>query len=197
MPRAVVLHVDGTFEEIEQSLPALQQAVGGYIEIAPTPGAPFVMFCNEEGKIQGLPFNPRANLIANLYRDWEDPIVGDVVLVGPVNERGDNESLTLDDLRAILEQHTSVASFGIGQEAARHAEARGPFGTNEGDKWLGEGSPAQEHLDTHNQGLTLIHEMMVRDGELQEVVYVTQNRELIEEATLGTELYWAQKASEN
>lgn len=85
---------------------------------------------------------------------------------------------------------------------------RGPYGTNEGDKWLGIGSPIQERLDaeeddkpTDGQHRTprryLIHEMMVKGGELAECVYVTTNPELIAEATAGHEKWLAAQAVNN
>lgn len=42
--------------EIENSLQALQKAVGGYIE-AITLFADVAILCNEEGRLQGLPYN--------------------------------------------------------------------------------------------------------------------------------------------
>lgn len=88
-------HVVGCRTEVidlEPGLAPLQAAVGGYIEaIYPLPGV--VMFLNEEGKIQGLPHNPVASLVAAevLYGDY---ICGNVVLVG---EDGHGESVGLTD----------------------------------------------------------------------------------------------------
>ena len=42
--------------EIENSLSALQQAVGGYIETV-TLAEDYCIICNEEGRLQGLPYN--------------------------------------------------------------------------------------------------------------------------------------------
>ena len=42
--------------EIENSLSALQQAVGVYIETV-TLAEDFCIICNEEGRLQGLPYN--------------------------------------------------------------------------------------------------------------------------------------------
>ena len=42
--------------EIENSLSTLQQAVGGYIETV-TLAEDFCIICNEEGRLQGLPYN--------------------------------------------------------------------------------------------------------------------------------------------
>jgi hypothetical protein len=77
----------------------------------------------------------------------------------------------------------------------RRNAARGPYGTNEGDMWLAPGSPIQERAD--EDGLTLIHEMMEKDGEVQEVIYLTALPELIEKATAGHELYMAARAQAN
>ncbi len=40
--------------EIDNTLEALQEAVGGYIEVVPVPNSPGVVYiCNEEGKLRG------------------------------------------------------------------------------------------------------------------------------------------------
>jgi hypothetical protein len=74
---------------------------------------------------------------------------------------------------------------------------RGPYGTNEGDMWLAPGSDVQDKLDAKGEGLILIHEMMVKDGELQECLYVTANPEMIAEATEGHKLWVAAQAMAN
>jgi hypothetical protein len=74
---------------------------------------------------------------------------------------------------------------------------RGPYGTNKGDMWLAPGSSIQERLDREGEGLVLVHEMVERDGKIQEGIYVTDNAELIEEARRGHELYVAEQASQN
>jgi hypothetical protein len=96
--KAVVIRVDGEIEEIDGTYENIREAIGGYLEIAPTPGAPFVMFCNEHGKLDGLPFNFIADQLANRYRTWEDPLMGDVVLVGPPDREGENTEYSVDDL---------------------------------------------------------------------------------------------------
>ena len=43
----------------DKSLESLQSIVGGYIEAFPLNGFDeFDFYCNEEGKLEGLPFNP-------------------------------------------------------------------------------------------------------------------------------------------
>jgi Domain of unknown function (DUF3846) len=96
--KAVAIRIDGTVEEFDQTYETIKERVGGWLEIAPTPGSPFVMFCDEEGKLKGLPVNVRANALANQYRDWEDPICGPVVLVGLPDGEGENTEFTLAEL---------------------------------------------------------------------------------------------------
>ena len=43
--------------EIENDLDAMQELVGGFIECIYWHGGPFVIICNEEGKLQGLRLN--------------------------------------------------------------------------------------------------------------------------------------------
>lgn len=66
-----------------------QGAVGGYLEaVMLTLFEPvLVMYCNEHGKLDGLPPNPVATFLARSH--W-DIIVGDVVLAGPVGPDGEH-----------------------------------------------------------------------------------------------------------
>jgi hypothetical protein len=72
----------------------------------------------------------------------------------------------------------------------------GPYGTNEGDTWLGTDSEVGRML-MERDGMTLAFEMMCKDGVLQECMYVTENQDLIAEATRGHELYVAAQAAMN
>ena len=81
---AYILRVDGNIERMEgkPTLDELQQAVGGNIEYVPTAMGGY-LYCNEEGKLMGLP----ANYPATQMIDFPDIIVGDVVVM----EEGDEE----------------------------------------------------------------------------------------------------------
>ena len=72
-----------------------------------------------------------------------------------------------------------------------------PYGQNLGDIWLGEDSVIQKMLDTENEGLQLVHEVIEKDGRPQQSVYVTKDPELIAAARAGTVRYREQKRSEN
>lgn len=82
---AYIIRTDGTIEHIgkQPKLEALQKAVGGYIEYVPCDGPLGFMYCNEEGKLMGLPPNPKATRMI----DFHDIIAGDVVVM----ELGDEE----------------------------------------------------------------------------------------------------------
>lgn len=68
-------------------LAVYQKVVGGYIELVPNPHG-VTVYCNEEGKIQGLPPNHRATaLFGEWLHDW-DIIAGNVIVVGPPDEEG-------------------------------------------------------------------------------------------------------------
>lgn len=86
------LHIcaDGTHELFEydprNGLEALQERVGGWLESAPVVLPNLTLYCNEEGKIDGLPYNKRATIL--LGPDNPDWIAGDVVLVGAPDAEG-------------------------------------------------------------------------------------------------------------
>ena len=86
---ALLVKADGRIDIVlpqgpEFTLEELQGFVGGYIELlkihgsVDTYGEFDMMFCNEEGKLQGLPTNLIATAI--YAHGWHDPVVGDVLL---------------------------------------------------------------------------------------------------------------------
>ena len=90
--------------EIENTLEALQAAVGGYIEIV-TLGDGLAAIVNEEGKINDLPFN------RGLYAGGMDPVdylYGNILFVGTDGE--DFRSLTPAELDALTHDHRASTS---------------------------------------------------------------------------------------
>lgn len=69
----------------------LQRGVGGWIQ--PVDGEDFTAYVDEEGKVKGREFNARANRLIHeqvpALPTW-DLIVGDVVIVGGLDEEGDS-----------------------------------------------------------------------------------------------------------
>ena len=91
----IVVGVDGALTVTPLDQPPdhhqLHDAVQGFIELIPWftsyQGRPCVAFCNEEGKLEGLPFNRAANLLwaeALGYPPTNDVLVGPIAIVaGP------------------------------------------------------------------------------------------------------------------
>jgi hypothetical protein len=87
--RLTIIPVEGTVSSKELAAPValedLQGGVGGDIELVPYftkyEGRRCVAFCHEEGKLIGLPINPRATA---LWYALEPRFVGRDHLVGPI-----------------------------------------------------------------------------------------------------------------
>ena len=79
-------------EDSTALLAVYQKVVEGWIELVPNPHG-VTVYCNEEGKIHGLPPNYRATA---LFGDWLQPwdiIAGNVIVVGPPDDDGDDTDL--------------------------------------------------------------------------------------------------------
>ena len=81
---AILLRTDGSIETFEPegkylSLEQLQKAVGGYIETVTIDNGN-ILIVNEEGKLQGLPYNAEATAVYHRIGRLNDVIVGDAVL---------------------------------------------------------------------------------------------------------------------
>jgi hypothetical protein len=96
--KAYIIPVTGEIREIELTdkvpLKMLQEAVGGYIEAVPYfsqfEGKDCVVFCNENGKLEGLPLNLRATVawdvgmggaMARGGRAMSDVLCGDIIVI--------------------------------------------------------------------------------------------------------------------
>jgi hypothetical protein len=81
---------------IQPALQELQDIVDGYIEAVPHwdshMGAPCVVYCNEEGKLRGLPLNKRATALWWEYLGggvYNDVLCGDIVIVVDLPDQDD------------------------------------------------------------------------------------------------------------
>lgn len=105
MKKFAVLKVDGTLEYREVSSEGeydfLSGVVGGWIQAVPLSYdenlGDLVLWCNEEGKLNGLPVNVAATALWELFYGRTDVIVGDVVLSGGSDDEG--ETLPLSEAR--------------------------------------------------------------------------------------------------
>lgn len=87
----------------ESELRALQEAVGGYIEVLPARvGSTLLanLVVNEEGLLRRLRPNPRASALRRHVA--ATPIVGDAVLVGLIDEEGEMLGLTPEKVDLVL-----------------------------------------------------------------------------------------------
>ena len=107
MRGAVVIPADGAAyqlevpEETAAQVAILQKLVGGFIEAVRTPHL-LTLFCNEEGKIDGLPANWRATHLFGELLQEHDYLAGTVVILGPVDENGETLGLENGDAEAII-----------------------------------------------------------------------------------------------
>jgi hypothetical protein len=91
----IAMHPDGKIDITKldrvPQLDQLKEIVGGWIEIVPYftkyDGKSCIAFCNEEGKLHGLPYNPNAQKfweVAYGRSITEDYLVGPIaIVVGP------------------------------------------------------------------------------------------------------------------
>ena len=96
--KALVIAASGEAREVDipegypGHLDGLQEAVGGWIEYVPTE-QDVTVYCNEEGKIEGLPPNPVATAMFGQMLMQHDYLAGDVVVVGAQDEEGNDTDL--------------------------------------------------------------------------------------------------------
>ena len=91
----------GHFAEIDNTLEAMQEIVGGYIETITFPG--FVIVCNEEGKIRGLPEN---------FKLPNDTVVGTVIVCGTDDDEFTDVPICMFGWFEILKRYGNLF-FGI------------------------------------------------------------------------------------
>jgi len=96
--KVIIIPPDGPAEErvISQELRNLQSIVGGYIEAVSTMYdkagvAQAIFWCNEEGKLQGMPLNRRATALWYTIEGGPtgDYLCGTVILSGGSDPEGD------------------------------------------------------------------------------------------------------------
>ena len=95
--------------DIDNELEALQDAVGGYIQVLyPDPHRPVGLVCNEEGKLDGLPLN-RAVYADPSRREMLDIIAGTCFVCSCSGE--DFGSLSPEQLHRYTEQFKYPEKF--------------------------------------------------------------------------------------
>ena len=109
--KALQITTTGKVTELEEiSLESLQEGVGGWVQALSLDG--LTMWCNEEGKLIGLTHNPYAQeLWDSVYGVKTDYLVGDVVITGGTDEKGDIIPLTRSEATDIMTFVAVVAKF--------------------------------------------------------------------------------------
>lgn len=86
--RVTTAGVIQTLDLSENSLQVLQTGVGGWVQAIDLTTS-MTLWCNEEGKLNGLPHNPFAQKLWDVaFGADTDYIVGDVVFTGTPDEEG-------------------------------------------------------------------------------------------------------------
>jgi hypothetical protein len=99
MKKALVIGFDTSLEVIdlgdtvEESSDALSNAVDGWYQAVDI-NETLTMWMNEEGKIDGLPFNAIATKLFQARFGMVDIIMGNAVLTGGADDEGDTIGLT-------------------------------------------------------------------------------------------------------
>jgi hypothetical protein len=84
----------------DDELTLLQSIVDGYVQAVDLTES-VTLWCNEEGKLNGLPLNPIATSLWIGQFGETDIIVGNVVLTGGSDEEGEILPLTVEALEAL------------------------------------------------------------------------------------------------
>lgn len=100
----VAIYTDSSWKIIDQpkiTLEDFQKVVGGFIE-GISISKDITMYCNEEGKLLGLPVNNLATYFVKTLRTFNDFICGNVIF-SKINKEGEEISLSLDDVNNIID----------------------------------------------------------------------------------------------
>lgn len=124
--KALVINPDATWSvgPIETGLKGLQDLVGGYIEAVGTEDGTSI-FINEEGKLEGLEFNPLATALwwhLAPHMIGVDTLVGTAVVLGPVDSEGDETGVTPDTLKVFADVALGEVGMRLAQESLAAAE---------------------------------------------------------------------------
>lgn len=112
--RAIRITTAGEVSELDlsiDSLSVLQDGVGGWIEAVDL-ARDMTLWCNEEGKMNGLPHNPFAQFMWDkVFGAHTDYIVGDIVLTGGTDDEGSTMGLTDEQVGIINNVVAVVREF--------------------------------------------------------------------------------------
>ena len=89
--KALIIKTDGSVQSIElgstssEEYKVLSGAVGGYIQQVPLDDSGMSIWCHEEGKMIGLPYNHGATKVWRRFWGPTNVMVGDCVVTGDID----------------------------------------------------------------------------------------------------------------
>lgn len=92
-------------DTLREEVAEIQEAIGGYLEAIRHDLPNLTAFCDDDGKRKNRPLN---RLATALFGSPNDPIVGNVVVMGPVNDDGDTEGLTVEQIDIFLSDNNDL-----------------------------------------------------------------------------------------
>lgn len=105
------------YDEAKFGLDFLKGVVGGWIEPVHLPNAG-TMYVNEEGILHALPLNRIASVMYAL-NGGDSPILGDAVMCGPTDEKGDETDLSMPGFE-LISKSVSLAMIQADQEERKN-----------------------------------------------------------------------------
>lgn len=94
--------------EIDDTLDALQELVGGYIESIYPFEDEVALVCNEEGKLRGLPYN---RALYDEDGDMYELIAGNFFIIGAPEDAEDFTSLTQEQIEKFTEMFNVIERY--------------------------------------------------------------------------------------
>ena len=86
---------------IPNTLKALQEAVGGYIETVTLDNG-VVLICNEEGKLRDMPYNFTVRRMVHTFLPVSNPIFGTVIACGADGDEFADIPIGFNEWKALL-----------------------------------------------------------------------------------------------
>lgn len=117
-PAAIRVDTDGTVTLLaDHTYETIRAGVGGWIEVAPT-DTRVIVWVNEEGKVDGLPFNPLGHAFwatvdsygCTTAGDW---MAGPCVITGPTDDDGDTTDVPTWVLPALARLGAQLADVPV------------------------------------------------------------------------------------
>lgn len=172
MLTAIVIPADpaepARLEQLDKrDVDAFQALVGGHLQVLNLERPAATMYLNDEGKLDGLPFNPRATALLWTHNSAfrrEDIIAGDAFILGVPDRHGDDTTAPTELVDLLF-----------------HTKRYRVLVQNEGDeKFYGHLQPFDSWFEAYGFGVHLV-EMMSQAREVQIVAEPDEHATLIAE----------------